>query len=115
MRFEKLYLMDIVEAAEAVQRFVVNVKYDDFLHDELRQSAILQKLIIIGEAVAHLSQVFRDQHHEIEWKNIVGFRNIAVHQYFSVEMAIVWITATEDVPTLRCKVVQILEQEYLQR
>lgn len=50
MRPEQLYLTDIVQAADAVGRFASGITYDDFVRDELRQSAILQKLTVIGEA-----------------------------------------------------------------
>jgi uncharacterized protein with HEPN domain len=54
MRPEKLYLLDIVEAAEAISRFCENLSEDDFHQDELRQSAVLQKLIVIGKAASRL-------------------------------------------------------------
>ena len=61
MRREELYLRDIVEAADAVQRFVSDFEEEAFLEDELRQSAVLQKLIVIGEAAARLPRPFRAQ------------------------------------------------------
>jgi uncharacterized protein with HEPN domain len=112
MRREALYLADIVEAAEAVHRFVEGVEREDFFTDEMRQSAVLQKLIVIGEAAGRLPPAFREQHPEVEWADIVGFRNIAVHEYFAVSWSIVWITATQDVPNLRRKVARILAKEY---
>jgi uncharacterized protein with HEPN domain len=112
MRNEKLYLVDIVEAAEAIERFVASLEWDDFLRDDLRQSAVLQKLTVIGEAAARLPQSFRDQHPEIEWRDIIAFRNILVHSYFSVKLPIIWEAVTQDVPDLREKVVHILTQEY---
>ena len=112
MRPEQLYLTDIVQAAEAVGRFVSGITYDDLVRDELRQSAILQKLIVIGEAAARLSPEFQVRHPAIEWVDIIGFRNIAVHEYFAVNWSIVWVTAIEDVPFLRDQVARILAEEY---
>ena len=112
MRPEKLYLLDIVEAAEAIGRFCLPVGEDQFLQDELRQSAVLQKLIVIGEAVARLPDDFRDRHKEIEWDDIVGFRNIAVHAYFAILWQIVWNTAIQDIPDLRKKIQTILTDEF---
>lgn len=112
MRPEKLYLLDIIEAAEAVRRFCETIREDEFLQDELRQSAVLQKLIVIGEAVSRLPFDFRDRHPDIEWDDIVGFRNIAVHEYFAVLWQIVWNTAMQDVPELYNKVLIILTNEY---
>ena len=112
MRPEQLYLTDIVQAAEAVGRFVSGITYDDLVRDELRQSAILQKLIVIGGAAARLSPEFQARHPAIEWVDIIGFRNIAVHEYFAVNWSIVWVTAIEDVPFLRDQVAPILAEEY---
>ncbi len=112
MRREELYLTDILEAADAITRFVHGVDEDSFFEDELRQSAVLHKLIVIGEAAARLPDEFRNRHPEVEWSDIVGFRNIAVHEYFSVNLPIVWVTATQEVPTLRDKIAQILTAEY---
>ena len=111
MRREELYLTDIVEAADAIRRFIEGIQREDFFDDELRQSAVLQKLIVIGEAAARLPTEFREQHPEIEWVDIVGFRNIAVHEYFAVNWSIVWVTATQDVPDLQRKVSRILAGE----
>jgi uncharacterized protein with HEPN domain len=112
MRPEKLYLLDIIDAADAIQRFCEPVGEEQFLQDELRQSAVLQKLIVIGEAAARLPGDFRARHKEIEWEDIVGFRNIAVHEYFAILWQIVWNTAIQDVPVLRKTIHTILNNEF---
>lgn len=112
MRPEQLYLTDIVAAAEAIARFIADVSRAEFFADELRQSAVLQKLIVIGEAAARLPTEFTATHPEIEWRDIVGFRNIAVHEYFAVNWKIVWFAATQDAPQLQAQVAHILTTEY---
>ncbi|MCG3127993.1 MAG: hypothetical protein CHACPFDD_02866 [Phycisphaerae bacterium] len=67
------------------------------------------KLTIIGEATAQLSAALRRQHTALPWADIVAFRNIAVHAYFSIDWTIVWHTAAQDVPTLRTQVQRILD------
>ena len=71
-----------------------------------------KKLIVIGEAAARLPKEFIERHPEIEWADIVGFRNIAVHEYFAVNWSIVWVAATQDALELRRKVAKILAEEY---
>ena len=112
MRSDELYLRDIVEAAETIERFLAGIDRKTFLADEMRQSAVLHKLIVIGEAVARLSKSFRESHPDIEWRDVVGFRNFAVHAYFSISFPIVWVTATKDAPALHKRVSEILAQEY---
>ncbi len=71
-------------------------------------SAVLQKLSIIGEAAARVSKDLQNKHPEIEWADIVGFRNIAIHAYFAVDWSIVWTAATHDAPDLKRKITKIL-------
>lgn len=101
MRSDALYLADILDAIEAIERFVTGLDEASFLADELVQSAVLQKLSIIGEAAAKLSDATRDRLPEIPWKEIIGFRNIAVHAYFSVDWRIVFVTVADDLPMLK--------------
>ena len=112
MRREELYLTDMVEAADAISQFLLGVEQDAFSQNDLLRSAVLQKLIIIGEGAARLPKEFQERHTEIEWKDIVAFRNIAVHAYFAVDWSIVWVTATKDVPELRSKIALILAEDY---
>lgn len=115
MRPEKLYLVDIVEAAEAIDRFLAGIDSEEFEIDDLRQSAILQKLTVIGKAAARLPAEFRHSHMQIEWRDIIAFRNIAVHEYFAVDWSIVWVAATQDAPKLRAEVAAILADEFAVR
>lgn len=110
MRPERLYLTDIVEAVDAIARFLQGVDETAFMQDELRQSAVLQKLIVIGEAASRLPRTFTEQHPEIPWPDIIAFRNIAVHEYFAVDWRIVWVTATQEVPLLREQMARLLEE-----
>jgi uncharacterized protein with HEPN domain len=112
MRREELYLTDMVEAADAIQQFLTGIEREDFLQNDLVRSAVLQKLTIIDEAAARLPRDFQERHPEIEWADIVGFRNIAIHAYFAVDWPIVWVAATKDATALRGMVADILAREY---
>jgi uncharacterized protein with HEPN domain len=112
MRPEKLYLTDILEAAESVRKFCDGVTFDQFESDDMRRSAVLQKLIVIGEAAGRLAHEFTDKFPDIPWVDIIAFRNLAVHEYFVMKWDIVWLTATEDVPALHRQVEAILLKEY---
>jgi uncharacterized protein with HEPN domain len=112
MRLEELYLQDIVESVNAIERFLKNVREEDFLSNELVQSAVSYKLTIIGEAAAHISDKLKNRYPQVEWKEIIGFRNFAVHVYFAVNWKIVWTTATEDIAVLKKQILEILQNDF---
>lgn len=99
--------------ADAIRKFLDGVEEARFLQDDLLRSAVLQKLSIIGEAASHLSKGFCERHPEVDWRGIVGFRNIAIHSYFAIEWPIVWVAATKEAPELRERVAAILTDEFL--
>ena len=111
MRRDRLYLDDIVEAADAINHFLDGIAEDAFLASDLLQSAVLQKLSIIGEAAARLSPEFKTRESHIPWSDIAAFRNIAVHAYFSVQWPIVWVAATEEAAMLRSQVLDVLADD----
>ena len=98
-----------------MQDFLDGMDASAFLASELHKAATLQKLTMIGEAAARLSHAFREAHPQVEWRDIIAFRNIAVHAYFAVQWDIVWATAAEDVPVLRRQILEILQAENLEQ
>ena len=113
-RRDDLYLVDIVEAAEAIQSFLARLGSQDrqaFVEDDLVRSAVLQKLSVIGEAAARVSDETRTAHPEIPWHQARGMRNLLVHAYFSVDWDTVWTTANEDVPTLAAQVSALIDSD----
>lgn len=112
MRPEKLYLTDILEAAQSIEKFCMGADLDQFQQEDMRNSAVLQKLTVIGAAASRLPKEFTQRFPEIPWMDIIGFRNIAVHEYFAVRWDIVWVAATEEVPFLRQQIEKILLEEF---
>ncbi len=92
MRPERLYLADILDAADSIDRFLIGVDREAFRHDDLRQSAVLAS------------------HTNVPWPQAAGLRNMAVHEYFSVDWKIIWTTAAEDIPRLREQIADLVAQ-----
>ena len=72
--------------------------------------ASIKQLEIIGEAANNLTNELKSKFTEIEWRKIVGLRNILVHQYFGVDEKIIWDIIQEDIPELRTQVETIVNQ-----
>jgi len=101
-------LRDIDEAIEKIEKYV-SIGYQAFAEDERTQVWIIHHLQVIGEASNHLSDDLTEQNPDIPWADIVGLRNILVHQYFGIDLTQVWETAELDMPVLKAKVREILQ------
>ena len=73
---------------------------------------MIREFEIIGEATKNLSQEFKERFNDIEWRDIVDFRNLLIHEYFGVDIDIVWNTIHEDLPKLK-SVIDTAIQEML--
>lgn len=111
-RREELYLRDIVQSVEVLRQFVRDRSEADLRADVMFQDAVIRRLSIIGEAVAHISSETRDRYPEMRWSDVVGFRNVAIHSYFSLDLSLIWTTAVSEAPELGQFVAEILEAEY---
>ncbi|WP_018634735.1 HepT-like ribonuclease domain-containing protein [Parafrankia elaeagni] len=112
MRRDELYLVDMIEAAVAATAFVQNVDEAAFLESDLIQSAVLQKLLVIGEAAGRVSAEIRGRWPDVPWRSVTGFRNIAVHAYFEVDWSIVWRIATAALREIHEKLLALLKAEF---
>lgn len=111
-RREDLYLVDIIEAAAEISNFITNCSAQSFATDNLNQSAVVWKLIIIGEASMKLAPEIKGRFVDIPWERIKGFRNRLVHGYFSLSWEEVWRVAAQDVPYLKEQSLKILDDQF---
>jgi uncharacterized protein with HEPN domain len=109
---EELYLQDIINSIEDISRFLQGISENDFRDNDILQNAVLMKLIIIGEAANKVSENIRSRYPDVEWRPIIGFRNIAVHAYFSLKWEVVWETATGDLQILHEQINHILQADF---
>ena len=93
-----LLIEDIWESIEKIERYTEGMTEDSFQSDEKTIDAVVRNLEIIGEAVGRLPKEFIDQHSKIEWAKIKGLRNRIVHEYFGVDIQIIWQILKKDLP-----------------
>jgi len=103
-------LLDILEAIENIEKYASR-GHEAFEHDELIQTWILHHLQIIGEAASALPDSFRDKYPEVPWSKIIGMRNILVHNYFGVDVDVVWAVVVNDIPDLKQKIENAIRNE----
>lgn len=107
MRDDKERPRDIEEAIDRIEKYTAKGR-TAFQKDELIQNWIVHHLQIIGEATRSLSSEFRERHPEIAWSKIIGMRNILVHDYFGIDVDVVWRAAERDLPELKSKIKALL-------
>ncbi len=100
-------LEDIFICLEKIQLYISGLSYDDLALDQKTQDAIIRNIEILGEASKKLSVNVKQKYNEIPWKMIAGTRDRLIHDYFGVNMDIVWEIATIDVPELKEKIAKI--------
>jgi uncharacterized protein with HEPN domain len=93
-------ILDILEAAEFIAQCLMGITFEQFVANLEKQFAVEHQLMIIGEAVKRLSDGFRDQYPKIPWHEMAGMRDILIHRYDDVDLALVWRSATNRLPTI---------------
>ena len=108
MKDNNIYLKNIIDKAREAFEFCDEMLEKDFLNDAKTQSAVIMKLIVIGEEAKKLSEEITSKI-DLPWKTIVGFRNMAVHEYFDIDLSQVWDTIQIDIPDLINKIENYLK------
>lgn len=107
MRSDREKLEDILEAIERIERYAIQ-GVQAFEQSELIQTWFIQNLQVIGEASRSLSSSIREQYPEVPWSKIIGMRNILTHNYFEIDVDIVWIVIDQELPALKRNIALIL-------
>ena len=105
---DELRVRHVLDAIKEIESYLKNVLLDNFLSNSEKRFATIKQLEIIGEACARISSNIKEKHPEVEWNNIIGFRNISIHEYFGVNFQIVWQIAQNDLPVLKQQFSKIL-------
>lgn len=107
---DKLRVQHILDAIAEVENYLTGVSFEIFLANSEKRFATIKQIEIIGEACSQMSDTLKQQHPEIEWAPIRGFRNISIHEYFGVSFHIVWEIAQNDLPVLKQQFTHVLNE-----
>ncbi|MBQ6976105.1 MAG: DUF86 domain-containing protein [Selenomonadaceae bacterium] len=110
-RRDKIALQKILNVIDETNEFLENVSEEEFLKNNLLKSATAMSVIRIGELVKSLSDEFRKQNSQVEWRDIAGFRDIAAHKYETINMEQLYGTAKKDFPKLKMQIEKIMEEQ----
>ena len=100
-RDPRLFLADMMEAITKIEKWIAGISNEKFSKDALLQDAVVRNLEILGEAAKNIPEEIRLRYPNIPWKRIAGFRDIAIHDYFGVDLEIVWKILTEGIVAVK--------------
>jgi uncharacterized protein with HEPN domain len=106
-----LYCADILDSDNAIFEFVKGLSFEQFCNDRKTYSAVIREFEIIGEAVGKLPEVSKNKRPEVEWQDIRDFRNLLTHEYFGVDLEIVWKIIEDDLRGLMDAVREIMQAD----
>jgi uncharacterized protein with HEPN domain len=95
-----LYYRDILDSGNAIMEFIKDITFEEFSIDRKTCSAVIREFEVIGEAVGNIPDEVKQRYSDVEWQDIKDFRNLLIHEYFGVDLEIVWKIIQEDLPAL---------------
>lgn len=100
MKREAVYFEQMLDSVRKIEAFTAGMSREAFLADEKTQSAVIMQLALIGELAKRMPEEAKATV-PLPWKEIAGFRDRAIHDYFEVDLDIVWNTVQSDLPDLK--------------
>jgi uncharacterized protein with HEPN domain len=107
----RLRIEDILEAIRMIRGYVAGLDEASFSRDRRTVDAILTNLEVIGEAARHVPADLRNRHPAIPWLDMADMRNVLSHEYFGVDLGLVWRTAVEDLPAIEPGLEALLKED----
>ncbi|MCG2717230.1 MAG: DUF86 domain-containing protein [Nanoarchaeota archaeon] len=96
-----LYLEVIKNSIKKIEKYTKELSFDDFSNNEKTVDAVIRNLEIIGEAVNNIPKEIKVKYTFIPWNKIIGMRNKVIHEYFGIDLEILWETIKKDIPKLK--------------
>jgi uncharacterized protein with HEPN domain len=109
-RRDSVFVAQMVEAAEAALEFSDGYTAESFVTDRLVGYAVVRAIQLLGQAARSVSSELQAAHPEIPWREMIGMRNVVVHDYADVDLSLVWKTVREDLPGLIERLNAILKE-----
>jgi len=106
---DKVRLQHILDSIGEIENYLDGVTIEQFIKNSEKRFATIKQIEIIGEACNALTDELKSLHQDIPWRSIIGFRNISIHEYFGVNLQLVWEIAYNDLPELKEKMQILLD------
>jgi uncharacterized protein with HEPN domain len=102
-----LYISDLIESVTRIMDYTDGVSREQLDDDHEKVDAIIRNFEVLGIAARNLPDEVKERYSDIPWNDIVSLRNKVAHEYFAINLDIIWQTIKEDLPTLKHQLAQL--------
>ena len=106
----KVYIQDILEAINKIEEYANKLSYESFSNNRMVVDAVVRNLEVMGEVAKNIPLDIKKKYNNVEWKKIIGFRDIVIHAYFGIDLKIVWDIVENKVQELK-RVIELISKE----
>ncbi len=106
----RLFLDDILDAIEKIDRYISDLTLEDFINDDKTADAVIRNFEVIGEASRNIPDGIKKNHINIPWREMREMRNILIHEYFGVDYSVIYKTVKDFLPTLKVQILDIINE-----
>ncbi|OGK25052.1 hypothetical protein A3A46_04160 [Candidatus Roizmanbacteria bacterium RIFCSPLOWO2_01_FULL_37_13] len=106
-----VYLEDILEAIDKIEKYVKDLKEKDFYKIDQIQDSVIRRLEIIGEATKNIPADLKTKYQSIPWKRMSGLRDVLSHEYWGIDLKRIWNITTKRLPSLKKEIKELLSRK----
>jgi len=106
-RDHTLFVDDILAAISKIEKYTKKTTFDEFSRNEMAVDAVIRNFEVIGEAANKIPREIKAGNPYVEWKEMIGFRNILIHDYFGVDIESLWDTIRKNIPQLKKNIIKL--------
>lgn len=103
------YVKDIIDSIDEMKNFINGMNFEAFAKDKKTINAVVRSIEVIGEAAKKIPKTLRDKHPDVPWKKMAGMRDKLIHEYFGIDIEILWKVAKDELPPLKSLIQDVLK------